>query len=210
VILRPADGDVERMADARGIGVEVDAEQRLAHQAQGEAHHLRMGIEARAVGVLAEPAIDGGVGAARKGLGEGQVARAVEGRLHQLAVPAPGLAFAGEEAGADDVPHAVVRGALHVVGGVLDEDVLHTLRVVDQDVGHRPEAVPRVVAPARPREEHLQGVAERLEVVAEERHPGVRGDGSRGRAFAGERGSGGHGPRLWVVRAALQGARAQP
>ena len=159
------------------------------HQAEGEAHHLRVSVEAGAVRVLGQPAIQGGVGAAREGLGEGQVACAVEGRLHQLAVLAPGLALAGEKAGADHVPHPVVGAALHVVGGVLDEDVLHSLRVVDQDVGHRAEAVAHVVAPARAGEEQLQRVAEGLEEVAEERQPRMLGDGARGRALAGERGA---------------------
>ncbi len=93
-----ADEGVHGSGDDRHLRAEVDAEQRAGGNGQRGLHHLAMDVELLAVA----PGVERECGLARHDVGVGGDAGAMKRGLAETALPQPEVAFAGEQAVAEE------------------------------------------------------------------------------------------------------------
>ena len=120
---------------------DVGGEQGATDDRQGEARHLGVQVQSRAVG----PAVGGSFGFSHHGVSVGVDALVVEDRLDQAALSPMGLVLAGEEAVPEHTAGVLQRRALVEVVVAGREDVPDIVRVIDEvDVGARHHRVGQI------------------------------------------------------------------
>ena len=133
---------VQGPGDLAGFGrLHVGGEQGATDDRQGEARHLGVQVQGRAVG----PAVGGSLGFSHHGVTVGVDALVVEDRLDQAALSPMGLVLAGEEAVPEHTAGVLQRRALVEVVVAGREDVPDIVRVIDEvDVGARHHRVGQI------------------------------------------------------------------
>jgi hypothetical protein len=170
---------------------EVGVEQRPAEDTEGQAGQFADHVD-RAVPAGGAQPVDQHDRLVRHDARLSGDAAVREGRLHDAALLAPKGALAGQEAVAERPPGVHEPDALVVVGGVVGEDVLGVLRVIEEVQGLGPDRQFRRVAEPVGRGHHH---AEPVPAHGQQHPPGGRPGGSRRRGGpAGACGGGGHGP----------------
>ena len=126
-----ADGTaVKRVLDERAVRREQGVGDDVERQSRHGVFHVQ-----RVVGVVCGPPAQHVVGRRRDGAGVACDAPGAECRRHDAAVPAPGLAFAGDETVAQRRRQQRANDLrLDVVRGIVLQDVLHAVRMVHQEV----------------------------------------------------------------------------
>jgi hypothetical protein len=120
----------QRVADRRRVRVDVGVEQRLADDRQRQAVHLGGDVERPPVDPRAPHPVR--VRDHRRAVGGNPIA--VEGGLHQPALPQVHRAFAGQQPFAEHPLGTLQAAALHEALVVGDEDVLDVLRSLTKNI----------------------------------------------------------------------------
>ena len=151
-----------RLADPGGSFAEVDAEERLPDDLDGQAHQLRVEVDPGPLLAHRLPALEHAAGRRDDRAAARLDPRPLEGGLRQPPLPRPGLAAAGQQAVAEQRLQGVVGGEALLVAAVrIAQHVLDVVRVRDQVPGSDPVVDPHHV-PVVP----LQGekVGERIDL----------------------------------------------
>jgi hypothetical protein len=122
------------LADVGGFAVDVEPEHGVGHDAQGEVHHRAGDVDGALVLRGLVPLARGGLGELDHARAERPDARAMKRGLRDAALSQPEVAFAGEQAVAEQQAQGVEAGrGLREVFAVIDEQRAHVLGV-KQDV----------------------------------------------------------------------------